>query len=274
MWWVPWLGCGGGAATTGGAGDGDDDDTATTTSHPGRDSGEPAPDPDERAQNLASTAGDYALDFLRAQPFPRLVVEIDWVAGYAPGEDAVDHLIDVIGSVCDKESVEVVLDDELPSQGAPAWTVSAAEDVEVAWRDQYRDPATGTAVIYILYLDGHYAYDDGSSKVLGFAYHGSSVVMLGATIDEVEGALPPLLGSGVEPTTIAHELGHLLGLVDNGVAMVDPHRDAENGAHCDDDRCLMYWAVETDLATVILERGTPDFDDACLADLAAARGAR
>lgn len=223
---------------------------------------------EERDDNLASGPGDYALDFLRAAPYDRLEVEIDWVAGHAPSEEALDHLAGVIGRVCDKPGgVEIVLDEELPDQGSPAWTVEAAQEVEVEWRDRYRDEARGTAALYYLYLDGHSADDDDEGRILGYAYRGSSLVMFAETMADVDAGLPLLSGGGVEEAVIAHELGHVLGLVNNGVPMEEPHQDVPHGAHCDDESCLMYWAVETDLVGSLLGSGVPDLDPRCLADL-------
>ena len=234
---------------------------------------EPGTTPEEsREENLSSSAGDWALDFLQGSPYDRIQVEVDWVEGHPPGDDALDHLVDVIGEVCDKPGgVEILLDDEIPDQGSPAWTVAAAEALEVEHRDHYRDPATGTAVIYYLYVDGHSAEDDDESRVLGFAYHGSSLVMFAETMADAQSGIPLLGGGGVEESVIAHELGHLLGLTNNGVPMQEPHQDAPHGAHCDDESCLMYWAVETDLIGSLLGNGVPELDAGCLADLAAAR---
>jgi hypothetical protein len=238
----------------------------------GKDGTAPATPEEERDLNLASSAGDHALDFLRADPYDRLQIEIDYVTGHPPDPDALDHLVDVLGRVADKPGgVEVLVDDELPDQGAPAWTVEDAQALEVEWRDGYRDEATGTAVLYYLYLDGHSAEDDDQGRILGFAYHGSSLVMFAETMADVSGGLPLLSEGGVEESVIAHELGHVLGLVNNGVGMQQPHQDAPHGAHCDDEGCLMYWAVETDLIGDLLGQGVPDFDARCLADLEAAR---
>lgn len=70
-------------------------------------------------------------------------------------------------------------------------------------------------------------------------------------------------------TLLQHEFGHLLGLVDQGSPMQHSHRDTDNGAHCDNRSCLMYYAVETDAASAAI---TPLLDAACRADLKANGG--
>lgn len=266
-----WLGCAGDSAQSDGLFGGG----ADTGSRPGLDSGETAIDADQQAENLSSSAGDFARDFLRDDRYDRVVIEIDWVVGHRPDDAALDHLVDVIAQVCDKPGgVEIVLDDEIPSQGAPAWTVPDGQALEVAWRDRYRDPDSGIAVIYFLYLDGHSSNDSAEGRVLGYAYRGSSLAIFEETIASTESGLPLLSSGGVEDAVLAHELGHLLGLVNNGVDPIASHQDTAHGAHCDNDRCLMYWAVETDLVGGLLGSGVPDFDADCLADLRAAREGR
>lgn len=51
----------------------------------------------------------------------------------------------------------------------------------------------------------------------------------------------------MEQSTLIHEIGHSLGLVnmDGGVAMHTPHEDPDHENHCDNDKCLMYWANES-----------------------------
>lgn len=248
----------------------DTDTFPTDTESEGHDTGEPPIDIDQRADNLVSGPGDYAIDFL-AGTYTSIQVEVDWVAGHAPDDDALEHLRATLADLCDKpDGVEILLDDEVPDQGGPAWSYDAAEDLEIAWRDRYRDEATGVAVMYYLYVDGHSDRDSDTGRILGYAYHGSSLIMFAETMADVSGGL---LGLGeVEPTVLVHEAGHLLGLVNNGVDMVEDHQDVEHGHHDDNEDCIMFWAAETDAIGDLLGAGTPDFDAACRADMRAAGG--
>ncbi len=237
----------------------------------GQDSGELEVDESELDANLESDAGDFAYDFLQGAQYDRVVVEVDYVAGREPDDDALDALASNLESFCDKPGgVQVIVDDEIPDQGAPAWSLDAAEALEVAWRNRYRSAAEGTAVLYYLYIDGHSEDDGDEAFILGYAYHGSSLVLFKDRIDEAAGTLG-LLGS-VEDTVVVHELGHVLGLVDNGIPMVTDHRDDAHGRHDTNESCVMYWAAETDAVTELLGSGTPDFDEACRADMTAAGG--
>ena len=243
---------------------------ATTPSIPATTAASRIPPPDAVAANLSSQAGDYAYDFLRDETYTKLTVEVDWVTGHKPDSADLDAVVEALEQLAHKDPIEVVWDDELPDQGAPEWTYAAAEDMELAWRDRYRDAETGEAVIYYLYLDGHSEYDGDSSYVLGYAYHGSSLIMFEERIAATGGGLP-LVGS-VGATVAVHELGHLLGLVENGIPMVEDHKDPDHGDHDIDSDCIMYWAANTDSVTEMLGLTQPGFDDACLADVAAAGG--
>ncbi|MES2644303.1 MAG: hypothetical protein V4850_32760 [Myxococcota bacterium] len=242
------------------------------TASEGHDTGEPPIDIDQRAENLASGPGDFAVDYL-AGGYSSIQVEVDWVQGHPPDEAALNTLRTSLAGLCDKPAgIEIVLDDELPDQGGPAWSYEAAEDLEIAWRDRYHDPATGVAVMYYLYVDGHSDNDTDEGRILGYAYHGSSLIMFAETMADVSGGLLLGLGGDVEPTVLVHEAGHLLGLVNNGVDMVEDHQDTEHGHHDQNEDCIMYWAAETDAIGDLLGGGLPDFDAECRADMQAAGG--
>jgi hypothetical protein len=82
----------------------------------------------------------------------------------------------------------------------------------------------------------------------------------------------------VEQSVLVHEGAHAIGLVDNGVKLASQHKDAEHGAHCTNDRCVMYWLNEgaTDAAQFarmyVISGESILFDAACLGDVDALTG--
>ena len=72
-------------------------------------------------------------------------------------------------------------------------------------------------------------------------------------------------------------MGHQLGLVSNGLAMANPHKDADHGAHDSSDKCVMYWAYESSagidglLGGLFGDQADLGFDQACLDDLNAVK---
>lgn len=220
--------------------------------------------------NQRAGTGDFARDFLAGDTYTRLVIEIDYVSGHAPSESALDSMVSRFESLLDKpDGIVWQLDDVIPDQGAPAWTPQQTRELEVTWRDQYRDPDAGVAVLHMLYLDGHSASDTDNGRILGFAYQGSSIVMFEESMAASSGGL---LGGEVEPVVLIHEVGHQLGLVNTGTPMVEDHQDVDHGAHCDNDQCIMFWTAETSGVTDMLLGTEPDFDDRCLNDMQANGG--
>ena len=222
--------------------------------------------------NLRSSAGAFATDYLQPDPYDSLLIEVDWVAGHDPDPDALDALVDALDEVLDKPGgITWALSDELPDQGGPRWTVQETEDIEVANRESYHDLDSGQAVISLTYLDGNSDEDpDSGGYILAYAYHGSSIIMFEERLAQSSSGLP-LVGS-VEATVLIHEVGHLLGLVDNGIDMVTDHRDDDHGDHDSNDDCIMYWAVNSDGVADLLLGSQPTFDEACRADMEAAGG--
>jgi hypothetical protein len=130
-----------------------------------------------------------------------------------------------------------------------------------------------------------YDQDTSSGKILGIAWSYTHLVIFKQTIESLCGnatVVPTLreeLCAAAERSIWTHETGHLFGLVDNGLPMVAPHRDADpsHGAHDANNQCVMYWSYEgQDLITLLVGRlGSPDpalgFDQQCQDDVAAVR---
>lgn len=233
------------------------------------------------------------LDLVTGRDYGRLVIEIDAVDGKGPAPAAVrlfeERLSELLadGHLDKPGGIEVVVDDVLPphEEAGHDYTRDEQHALSTSSRDLPREP--GVAFVHMLYLDGHTELDEGNGRVLGYAYGGSYVAMFRESIDSacasstlLDLLTPSLQKEACEVTeagVLVHELGHLLGLVNNGLDMVNPHQDAEHGAHDADERCVMYWLAETsDAADVIADRflagdtGVMPFDDECLRDLDAA----
>ncbi|MCB9554153.1 MAG: hypothetical protein H6705_20180, partial [Myxococcales bacterium] len=161
----------------------------------------------------------------------------------------------------------------LPAAAAPPGDYSSARIRELArtWRET---PSAGPArSVYVVFLDGYYADDAGRRPtVLGISLGDTGIIALFKPV--IDGTSDAAL---VEQTTLVHEFGHAAGLVANGLALSEPHHDAEHGAHCDNRDCVMYYLNESS-ATIggfvgdLLGQSPVRvlFGDACLADAHAA----
>jgi hypothetical protein len=128
---------------------------------------------------------------------------------------------------------------------------------------------------YILFVGGHFTDANGPNpNVLGVSLGGTGVIAMFKDVIRSSGGVG--LGNValyVEQSTLIHELAHAIGLVDNGVVMAMGHKDDAHGAHCDNDRCVMYWLNEgaSDAAAYVqqnvLASNSVLFDAACLQDV-------
>ena len=232
-------------------------------------------------------------DLVTDATYTKLIVEIDAIAGHGPDAEAVALTVQTLQALIDRGSlekpagVEIRLDDlDLPASADAdhAWAFAEQHALSSAHRDDLAAP--GEVFVHMIYLDGKTDRDTGSSQILGYAYGGSFVAMFRDNIDEscasntaLQLAAPAIAEEACdasEATVLLHELGHLFGLVNNGLAMAAPHEDGAHPKHDVDDECIMYWVAETsDAVDVVATRvlagdPIPAFDAACLADMDAA----
>lgn len=141
-----------------------------------------------------------------------------------------------------------------------------------------RQTAGGMLSYYVVWLDGVFEENGAAKdKVLGVSLGSTGVIAMFKPVIESAGLpLVPDLSRVVEQTTLVHEFGHALGLVANGLPLTSAHHDAPNGAHCTNDRCVMYHTVDgVEAAREYAQRNVTRadvvlFGDECLADVAAA----
>ena len=228
------------------------------------------------------------VDLIRGDAYPRLVIELDAVAGEALRSGVADRLTQELAALLDKpDGIEVITHGTLASPGADhAWTFS---ELDTLARDNFDlEVPAGTIKIHVMLVDGRSDQDDETGQVLGLAWSNTHLTIFSDTLGSacnaqsgapIAAAIVDRLCAESERAILFHELGHVLGLVDNGLEMVHGHKDPDHGAHSDNDACLMYWAYEgpriVDMIRTRLLAGDQTsigFDEACLADIAAVRG--
>jgi hypothetical protein len=220
----------------------------------------------------------------------RVNVEIDFETGREPYTGQVIGFGDSFDlSVANLERLfsgtkELVL----PTTVAGMEDIGAVGDEELtvsdllALADQHRDLADSSTekTYYLVFVSGNFANGDGvQSGVLGVSIGDTGVVAMFKDVIESTGSVVvPNLERFVEQSVLIHEMGHALGLVENGVPTVDDHQDTEHGAHCANDRCVMFWLNEgaSDMAQFaqdfVINSDAILFDDDCLADVDALTG--
>lgn len=134
---------------------------------------------------------------------------------------------------------------ELPAQGKASWT---PEDI-LKLADKHRTGRSSTSETYffVVFLSG--VFNDGSAdkpSTIGVSLGGTTVVAIFKDVVRQTGvSAAGFVPRYVEQATLVHEIGHALGLVDNGLPMKETHKDTEgHGAHCNNPDCVMYWMNE------------------------------
>lgn len=131
---------------------------------------------------------------------------------------------------------------EIPDQRRDSYTLRQIKEIAETYRTGTNTKTDGN--VFLLYLDGYYF--DGDTVVpgvLGLNIVGTTITAIFKPVVENSSQLITVR-TFVEQTTIVHELGHALGLVNNGVALTSSHHDEPNGAHCTNQNCVMYYQNE------------------------------
>jgi hypothetical protein len=211
--------------------------------------------------------GSSAHDILSDKEYRSITIELIYMSGFKPTDEAVQNLKQLISSTCNKPDGVNVVFSEISPQGKSAYSIDDVKDLEDANRKEFtykKDLA-----VCFLFLDGPSAENEGSNMVLGQAYYNTSMVIYEQSLQDHSGGFGEPELYKLETTVINHEFGHILGLVNLGSAMYYAHQDAAHGAHCDNSDCLMYWEVESGsvFQNLVGNSPIPVFDQNCLKDL-------
>ncbi|WP_395257488.1 hypothetical protein [Halalkalibaculum sp. DA3122] len=232
----------------------------------GPDDQQPDPAPYSHTRNPGTSANDFLAD----SNYTELEIEIDYMEGYEPNSEALSSLETFLEERLNKTSVTILEPTQIPGGNQEQYSAEEIRDLEEEHRDNTTEGETLSA--YMIIVDGKYDQDN----VLGIAYYNTSSGFFGAAYDEVSGGVGQPSRYQTEATSFRHEFGHLFGLVNvdgSGTEMQQDHQDEENGHHCDNDSCLMYYAMEsTDLFGSVFGGSIPSLDQNCIDDLQANGG--
>ena len=195
------------------------------------------PEPVDKSGNLAA-AGASANEILSNAEFDKLKIEIAYVAGFRPTEEAMTEFINYLRAHTFKENIELVFL-ELPSPDEEELSIEEIADLEATHRTVYNEGKT--LGLYIYFADAQ-ADDDEPDEglvTLGAVYRNTSMIIHEATVRRLAGLSFQISIADVETATLNHEFGHLFGLVDLGSPQVNEHEDTEAPNHCNVEGCLM-----------------------------------
>lgn len=211
--------------------------------------------------NDTRTVGASAKELLSATTYTSLNVEIQYAPGMRPQDQSISNLRSFLEARLNKpDSITIILK-QVGSIGKPTINVSDISVFADKNRSSYTD---GNKIAIYMYLADA---DFEKNGVLGVAYRNTSICLFQKTIQANSGGVSQASRIKVESGVLLHEVGHLLGLVNNGIDMVAAHEDNANPAHCTNNNCLMYFSIETTGLLNLFNNGIPQLDAACLNDL-------
>lgn len=156
--------------------------------------------------------------------------------------------------------------------GKNSWTIEELITLEKAYRQTTNTGTQGS--IFVLFVNGYIVHEGMTNpNIIGVNIAGTTmIVIFKDVIKSTEDGSLNATAKFMEQSTLVHEFGHVVGLVNAGVAMNTDHQDEEHGHHCDDSQCVMYWKNEgkSDLINfvqnLILTNSSVMFDQNCLDD--------
>lgn len=189
--------------------------------------------------------GSSANDILANTNFDKLQIEIAYVTGFRPTNEAMSQFQTFLQQFTFKENIELIFN-ELPSPNKESLNLN--EDIgplELENRTVYSD---GTTLgIYIYFADAPAEGDDLDEGLvtLGAVYFNTSMVIYEETVRALANRGNSTIEvSDIEIATLNHEFGHLLGLVNLGSPAVNNHENPDAENHCNVDPCLMRAELE------------------------------
>jgi hypothetical protein len=157
----------------------------------------------------------------------------------------------------------------MTSQNQAGWSASELRQLADVYRP--RASSADTGVFWIAFVNGYFEREGAQdSAVIG---NTGTIAIFKDVIERA--AATDAVRRFIEQSTLVHEMGHALGLVNNGVPMTTTHEDSAHARHCSDSDCIMYWANEglADLSQFVqrylLSGQAVLFCDACRDDVCA-----
>lgn len=131
---------------------------------------------------------------------------------------------------------------ELPASDSTGWTIE--EMLDYHKNHKLANPTSTHARFYFYFVKGYFEAEGvTNSQILGVNITNTPILFVfKQVINNSSGSAA--VKRFVEQSTLVHEMGHALGLVNNGVPMHTPHQDVAHGAHTTNPDCVMYYMNE------------------------------
>lgn len=206
--------------------------------------------------------GASAADLLRADKYTSLIVEVQYMEGFRPDEQAMINLKEFLQDHLHKPGGVVFMQQQIPAVQDSVLTSEQVDSIRKVSRKIHT--RNKRIAIYIVYTNGKHEH----TTVLGHAFRNTCIVIYGKALKQHEHVFSFPTQTRLETTVLLHEMGHILGLVGKGSRLRSDHADSLHDAHCPNPNCVMYWnmSIAPEFGP-LKETGVPFFDPACLRDL-------
>ncbi len=226
---------------------------------------------------VAYQGAEQSVDIIKtlfSPPMKELVVQVFYEPGAEPYagqttagvpvwnllEDNIEELYKVRN-----QSVTVTVPKDLasmkaiPSQNMTTWTANQLFDLGKANCDL--SILENKISICVLFVRGNYFEEQTQPNIIAVSLNGTTVIAVFKDVIKSIAGGHVLLRAFSEQATLVHEMGHAMGLVNNGLPMASAHEDASHLKHSNNSSDVMYWENEgmTDLrnyANNILNNGS------------------
>jgi predicted Zn-dependent protease len=223
---------------------------------------------DPKAENLKEL-GTSAEDLLSDDIYNSLTVEFVYSNDFRPLQETLDSFRTFLTERINKPGgitfVETVITTPLES----SYTISEIKDLEAEKRTKY---TVGDKIsVFVFFANANSSSDTNTSVTLGSAYLNTSIVVFEKTLRDLSSSQGNDLFI-LEATTLQHEFGHILGLVNlRNDGIHQNHEDPLHSSHCIVEECLMYFS-STNSRSLRNRSSVPELDPLCIEDLQAKGG--
>lgn len=223
---------------------------------------------DATAENRKAL-GLSAEDLLSDDIYTSLVVELVYPGALRPTNSTIDNFRNFLTERINKPNGILFKETIIQEPTGAPFNMEEIRDIEDEFRTEYNSDTK--IAVYVFFSNGASINDTDTSVTLGTAYLNTSIVVYEKTIRDLVNQNANLDVTSLETSTLIHEFGHILGLVN--VQNDDIHSDHEDPAHlkhCIVDTCLMYFESNGSKNIVNylkLGNSIPVLDPLCIADL-------
>lgn len=215
--------------------------------------------------------GTSASDILGPNGYSSLTIELVYTNSFRPEVSSILGFKNFIQGLVNKPGGIQYVERVIPDQAGAPFSIDEIRAIEDNNRTIFTEG--DNLAVYVFFSNGASESDTNNSVTLGTAYRNTSMVIYQKTLEFITQTDPDVLPI-LEQTTLNHEMGHLMGLVNiQNDDIHQVHEDPDSNKHCVHEDCLMYFDA-TGVGRQMLNkwmqlRAVPELEIQCLQDLQA-----